>query len=229
MTKLLKTTYDKAGMKSQFITFEGGEGAGKSTQVKLLAASFAAAGIGAVTTREPGGSKGGEAIRGLVVSGAVDAWHPATESLLFMAARYDHVETLIKPALAEGKWVLCDRFYDSTVIYQGIAKQVGTAWLDQLYPLLFGNLAPALTLLLDLLPEVGLARADKRGNTAESRFEQMGLAYHARLREGFLQLAEQQPGRITRIDATQDAAAVHAAIIVAINSRFGLSLLPQAV
>lgn len=211
-------------MKARFITLEGGEGAGKSTQLKLLAQSFAASGIDALTTREPGGSKGGEAIRGLVVSGAVDAWHPATESLLFMTARYDHLETHIRPALAAGQWVLCDRFYDSTLIYQGLAKNVGAAWLDQLYSLLFGNTAPDLTLLLDLPPETGLARADKRGNVAESRFEQMGLTYHTRLREGFLALARRQPERIELIDAEQDAASVHGRAIAAINQRFNLSL-----
>ena len=214
-------------MQPRFITLEGGEGAGKSTQLKLLAAAFAAAGIPALTTREPGGSKGGEAIRGLVVSGAVDAWHPATESLLFMAARLDHLETHIHPALARGAWVLCDRFYDSTYIYQGVAKGVGEAWLEQLYALLFGNAAPALTLLLDLPPEVGLARADKRGNVAESRFEQMGLPYHTQLREGFLALAAKHPDRIHTLDATQDAASVHAAIITVINQRFGLALKPS--
>lgn len=215
-------------MQPRFITLEGGEGAGKSTQVKLLAASFAAAGIETLTTREPGGSKGGEAIRGLVVSGAVDAWDPVTESLLFMTARYDHLATHIRPALAAGSWVLCDRFYDSTYIYQGVAKGVGGAWLDQLYAHLFANMAPALTLLLDLPPEIGLARADKRGNVAESRFEQMGLAYHTRLREGFLALAAREPQRIHKVDATQDAAAVHNAVISIINKRFGLALQPAA-
>lgn len=216
-------------MKPRFITLEGGEGAGKSTQVKRLAAAFAAAGIPLLTTREPGGSKGGEAIRGLVVSGAVDAWHPATESLLFMAARLDHLEAHIKPAMARGDWVLCDRFYDSTYIYQGIAKQVGTAWLDQLYALLFGNTGPDLTLLLDLDPKVGLARADKRGNIAESRFEQMDFSFHQKLREGFLQLAKGHPQRIMTVDASKDADAVHRAIITAVNARFGLSLNCHAV
>ena len=215
-------------MQPRFITLEGGEGAGKSTQVKLLAASFAAAGIETLTTREPGGSKGGEAIRGLVVSGAVDAWDPVTESLLFMTARYDHLATHIRPALAAGSWVLCDRFYDSTYIYQGVAKGVGGAWLDQLYAHLFANMAPALTLLLDLPPEIGLARADQRGNVAESRFEQMGLAYHTRLREGFLALAARAPQRIHKVDATQNAAAVHNAVISIINKRFGLALQPTA-
>jgi dTMP kinase len=210
---------------ARFITLEGGEGAGKSTQLTLLAQVFAAAGIASVTTREPGGSPGGEAIRALVVTGAVDKWHPATESLLFMAARLDHLETRIKPALANGEWVLCDRFYDSTYIYQGIAKNVGGEWLDQLYRQLFANTAPDLTLLLDLPPTIGLARADKRGNIAESRFEQMHLEFHETLRAGFLKLASTYPERIKTVDATQDAYAVHAAIVATINTRFGLSLM----
>lgn len=213
-------------MQPRFITLEGGEGAGKSTQLKLLAAAFAAAGHTTLATREPGGSKGAEAIRGLVVSGAVDAWHPVTESLLFMAARYDHLASHIEPALAQGKWVLCDRFYDSTYVYQGLGKGVGGAWLDQLYSHLFGNLAPTLTLLLDLPPEAGLARADARGNIAESRFERMGLDYHTALREGFLALAARHPQRIHRIDAEQPPANVHRAIVAAVNTRFGLTLTP---
>ncbi len=208
----------------KFITLEGGEGAGKSTQIRLLAQAFANAGVTTCVTREPGGSVGGEAIRGLVVSGAVDRWHPTTESLLFMTARYDHVETKIKPALARGEWVLCDRFYDSTYVYQGTAKGVGTAWLDQLYALLFGNLAPDLTLLLDLPPSIGLARTDKRGNVTESRFEGMGIAYHEQLRAGFHALAEAHPARIRTVDASAAEQDVHRAIIEVVNTRFNLAL-----
>lgn len=215
-------------VKPRFITLEGGEGAGKSTQLRLLAQAFADAGISTITTREPGGSPGGEAIRGLVVTGAADKWHPTTESLLFMAARFDHLATKIQPALEKGEWVLCDRFYDSTYIYQGIAKGVGGEWLDQLYRQLFANTAPDLTVLLDLPPSVGLKRADKRGNVAESRFEQMALDFHETLRAGFLKLAKDHPERIKTVDATRDASAVHAAIVATINTRFGLSLKPAA-
>ncbi len=213
---------------ARFITLEGGEGAGKSTQVKLLAQAFAQAGLATCVTREPGGSAGGEAIRGLVVSGAVDRWDATTESLLFMTARYDHVQTKIRPALAHGQWVLCDRFYDSTYVYQGIAKGVGTAWLDQLYAQLFGNLAPDLTLWLDVPPSIGLARTDTRGNVAESRFESMGLAYHEQLHAGFAALAAKHPARIQRVDAARSAEEVHAEMIVVINRRFGLALKPVA-
>jgi dTMP kinase len=208
----------------RFITVEGGEGAGKSTQLKLLAERFAAAGIPAITTREPGGSPGAEAIRNLVVTGAVDQWNDTTEALLFMTARYDHLERTVKPALAAGKWVLCDRFYDSTYVYQGITKGVGAAWLDQLYAQLFGNFSPALTLLLDIPAEQGLARATARGNEAESRFERMGLAYHEQLREGFLARAAAEPARFTKIDASADPAHVHNQILTAVEARFSLGL-----
>lgn len=208
----------------RFITLEGGEGAGKSTQIRLLAESLTAAGIPVVSTREPGGSKGGEAIRKLVVSGQADHWQPATETLLFMAARLDHVENLIKPALAKGRWVLCDRFHDSTYVYQGIAKHVGPEWLDQLYSVLLGTFTPSLTLLLDLDPEVGLKRADARGNRLESRFENMGITYHKKLREGFLTLAKSRPQRIVVLDATPAPGKVHQAIVDTVNARFGLML-----
>lgn len=215
-------------MTARFITLEGGEGAGKSTQVKLLAQAFAQAGLAARTTREPGGSEGGEAIRNLVVTGAADRWDATTESLLFMTARYDHVERLIKPALAAGQWVLCDRFYDSTYVYQGIAKNVGTEWLDQLYRHLYGNFTPDLTFLLDLDPKVGLGRATARGNDAESRFESMGLAYHTTLRNAFLDRATAEPARFAKVDASQSPQAVHEAMIAVLNQRFGLALKVQS-
>lgn len=207
-----------------FITLEGGEGAGKSTQIAYLAASLKKAGLPVVTTREPGGSKGAEAIRKLVVEGKAEDWNPTTEALLFMAARYDHLETLIKPALARDEVVLCDRFFDSTYVYQGIAKGVGTDWLMQLYSLLYGNISPDLTFLLDLDPKLGLARASSRGASAETRFEKMGLEFHARLRDGFLHLAKANHERIYTIDATQTPEAIHHQMVVTVNQRFGLRL-----
>lgn len=207
-----------------FITLEGGEGAGKSTQIAYLAASFKKAGLPVVTTREPGGSRGGEIIRKLVVEGKAEDWNPTTEALLFMVARYDHLETLIKPSLARGEVVLCDRFFDSTYVYQGVAKGVGTDWLMQLYSFLYGNIAPDLTFLLDLDPKDGLTRASSRGESAETRFEKMGLAYHRQLREGFLALAKANPERMSIIDATQTPDSVHRQIIAIVNQRFGLRL-----
>ena len=209
-------------LQPRFITFEGGEGAGKSTQIKQLAQFLTSRGIECIVTREPGGSAGAEAIRSLVVSGAVDRWHPSTEALLFMAARLDHIETLIKPTLAKGQWVLCDRFYDSTYVYQGIAKHVGTEWLDTLYSLLYGNLVPDLTLLLDIDPKLGLKRAHARGNTTESRFEAMGIAYHQRLREGFLTLAKRDAARVHIVDAAATPAQVHQSVVNYITTRFTL-------
>jgi dTMP kinase len=141
-----------------------------------------------------------------------------------MAARYDHLETLIKPALTRGETVLCDRFFDSTYVYQGIAKGVGTDWLMKIYSLLYGNLAPDLTLLLDLDPRLGLARASSRGASAETRFEKMGLEFHQQLRDGFLALAKANPERIHSIDAAQTPDALHREIIAAVNQRFGLTL-----
>ena len=207
-------------MRGRFITLEGGEGAGKSTLARALAEHLRGRGVEVVTTREPGGSPGAEAIRALVVQGAVDAWRADTEALLFMTARYDHLQSLILPALARGAWVISDRFYDSTYVYQAIAKEVGADWLDALYRLLYANLAPDLTLLLDLPPEVGLARAGARGNVAESRFEQMGIAYHTRLREAFLARARAEPQRFTVVEASAPLAVVQAAGIRAVDQLF---------
>ncbi|MBN8543085.1 MAG: dTMP kinase [Alphaproteobacteria bacterium] len=209
-----------------FITLEGGEGAGKSTQIKLLAQAFEQAGHKTLVTREPGGSKGAEAIRKLVVEGAADRWDPVTESLLFMTARYDHLETLIKPALGRGEWVVCDRFFDSTYIYQGIAKGVDTHWLKQLYTLLYGNAAPELTLLLDIDPKDGLKRASARNSGAETRFENMDFSFHQKLRDGFLRLAKEEPARIHVVDAAVSIEAIHQSILSAVNKRFQLGLKP---
>ena len=207
----------------RFISFEGGEGAGKSTQIKLLEGSLKQAGIPVLRTREPGGSKGGEAIRKLVVEGDVDAWHPTTEALLFMTARYDHLQTHILPALKRGEWVLWHRFFDSTFVYQGIAKGVGEAWLRQLYALLYGNEGPSLSVMFDLDPAVGLARAAERGE-GEARFEAMGLEYHNRVRDGFLTCVKAEPARWLTLDASASIADVHQALIAAMNGRYGLSL-----
>lgn len=213
-------------MRARFITLEGGEGAGKSTQLRLLKQAFDVAALPSVTTREPGGSPGGEAIRKLVVEGDAGRWNPTTEALLFMAARYDHVSTLIKPALRAGTHVLCDRFYDSTYVYQGIGKQVGTEWLDGLYRQLYGNFAPDMTLYLDIDPKEGLARAAARGNVAESRFESMDTSFHETLRAGFLSRAKSDPARIQVIDATNHEAAVHRAIIAAVTQAFSFPIKP---
>ena len=207
----------------RFITFEGGEGAGKSTQIALLEESFADAGIPVLRTREPGGSQGAELIRTLVVEGDVDAWHPTTEALLFMTARYDHLQTHILPALARGEWVLCDRFFDSTFVYQGIAKGVGEAWLRQLYAHLYGNTGPDFSVFLDIAPKEGLARAKSRGGS-EARFEAMGESYHENVRAGFHACVTHEPERWAVLDASQSVSALHAEVLQAMNTRYGLAL-----
>lgn len=212
--------------RAHFITFEGGEGAGKTTQLRLLAASFDAAGIGYLQTREPGGCPPAEAIRALLVSGDAQRWLPETEALLMMAARFEHVQRAILPALAEEKWVLCDRFFDSTRVYQGIAKGLGDAWLKPLYRMLFGEFAPALTLFLDIDAAQGLARTHGRGG-AEARFESLPLAFHEQVRAGFTAMCAQEPQRWRRFDAACEPLALHRQIIAAINERFELALAPQ--
>ena len=161
----------------KFITMEGGEGAGKSTQIANLAAALRAVGIVVVVTREPGGSRRAEEIRKLLVRGATDRWHPMTEALLHNAARMEHVEELVRPALARGEWVLCDRFTDSTVAYQGFGHGLGREVIEDLHSLVFGGFLPDLTLILDLDVELGLARATAAAR-GEDRYERMGRDFH---------------------------------------------------
>ncbi len=208
---------------ARFITFEGGEGAGKSTQIKVVAEALARAGIPHILTREPGGSAGAEAIRELIVTGQADRWDPVTETLLIMAARNDHIFNTVQPALVAGTWVLCDRFLDSTRVYQGIAKQVNSAWLEQLHRLLFGSLLPDVTVLLDIDPSIGLQRAaERKGN--EMRFEGLPLHFHQTLREGFLHLAQREPQRFVVVDAAVDAAQVSAMLLAQLSQRLQIEL-----
>jgi dTMP kinase len=206
----------------RLITLEGGEGAGKSTQLTHLATRLTAAGGEVVTTREPGGTPGAEAVRELLIRGGPDRWTPMSETLLVQAARHDHVARVIGPALAAGKWVLCDRFSDSTRVYQGIAGELGLDLIDRLHRTIFGDLAPDLTLILDLPVATGLARrhAARSGN----RFEHKALAYHERVRAGFLALARAEPGRCVVIDASRSQSAVADSIRVAVGRHFGLEL-----
>jgi dTMP kinase len=185
--------------RGRFITFEGGEGAGKSTQLKRLAARLQAEGFEVVATREPGGSPGAESIRELVLNGAADRWSPVTETLLMYAARRDHLERVIRPALVRGAVVVCDRFADSTRAYQGAAGGTDPALIGALETHVLEATRPDLTLVFDLAPEAGLARAEARGG--ELRFESKGLEFHRRLREGFLAIARAEPERCRLIDA----------------------------
>ena len=205
-----------------FITFEGGEGVGKSTQVRLLARRLEALGRTVLTTREPGGSAGAEALRGLLVTGGVDRWSPLAETLILYAAREDHLQRAIRPALARGEIVLCDRFADSTRAYQGAAGGADPDFIQALEQAVLGETRPGLTLILDAPANLGLARAAERGG-AEARFEAKGLAFHERLREGFLSLARSEPERCRVIGADQSVEAVEIAIWSAVSRHLGLS------
>ena len=208
-------------MTGHFITLEGGEGAGKSTQVKRLAAALTAKGITVVTTREPGGSPGAEEIRALLVNGAPGRWDALTETLLVYAARADHIKHTIGPALLADKWVISDRFTDSTYAYQGAGRGLARETIRRIDAVVLDDFSPDFTLMLDLDVETGLARAGKRG-PAESRFENFGRDFHDRLRQGFLDIARRYPGRCVVIDAMQDEDVVAAAIWTAVSGRFGL-------
>ena len=181
-----------------FISFEGIDGSGKSTQARLLAEDLRSNGREVILTREPGGSRGAEEIRRLVLEGAQDRWSPETETLLFTAARRDHMERTILPALEAGKIVICDRFADSTRLYQGLRGPCLRAVVDQLHALMIGR-EPDLTLLIDMDPATGLARALGRA-AGEERFESFGDDLQRRMRAGFLELEAEFPDRIRRVD-----------------------------
>ncbi len=204
-----------------FITLEGGEGTGKSTQVRRLAATLQSHGIKVVLTREPGGSPGAEQIRKLVVEGEGGRWNPITETLLVYAARADHVARTIGPALARGEWVISDRFNDSTYAYQGAGRGVERETIRRIDAAVLDDFKPDLTLILDLPVEVGLARAGARGGS-ETRFESLGPDFHERMRKAFLDIARRQPERCRLIDAAGSEDAVAEAIWAAVRARFDL-------
>lgn len=207
----------------RFITLEGGEGAGKSTQAKLLAEWLATRGIDCLLTREPGGSPGAEDIRSLLVTGDPGRWDAVTEALLMNAARRDHVVRTIRPALAAGRWVICDRFLDSTLAYQGYAGGVPLPALEALIDAAVGPTRPDLTLILDLDPGDGLLRAQGGGKGGlpggETRFERKGRDFHAAVRDGFRRIAAAAPVRCAVIDAGRPVAEVAAAIAAAVGGR----------
>ena len=201
----------RAVTRGRFITFEGGEGAGKSTQVRILAERLRGAGLEVVATREPGGSPGAEAIRALLVTGDPDRWSAISETLLMYAARRDHIERTIRPALERGAWVVSDRFADSTRAYQGAGGGAPHGLVAALERFVLEETRPDLTLILDLPVERGLERAGLRGG-AEARFEAKGHAFHQRLREAFLDIAKAEPNRCLVLDAGQPREAVSAAV-----------------
>jgi dTMP kinase len=205
----------------RFITFEGGEGAGKSTQLTRLVGRLEGQGRTVVATREPGGSPGAEDIRALVLQGQADRWSPVTETLLMYAARRDHVERVIRPALTNGAWVVCDRFFDSTRAYQGAAGGVDPALISALEAHVVEATRPDLTLIFDLPVNEGLARAHARAGH-EMRFESKGLDFHQRLRDGFLAIAKAEPGRCAVIDATGALDEVEARVWAAVQERLAV-------
>lgn len=217
--------------RGRFITLEGGEGAGKSTQVKRLAAALSARGIETVVTREPGGTPGAEDIRALLVTGDPARWDAMTETLLHYAARRAHVEKTVKPALTRGAWVISDRFADSTMAYQGYAGAVGREVVAALHKLVLGDFQPDLTLVLDVPVEVGSQRGLARWGVAkwgeatwgETRYERMGLAFHETLRKAFHDIAAREPQRCRLIDADGEPDQVAAALWQAVAAKFNLT------
>jgi dTMP kinase len=206
----------------KFITFEGGEGAGKSTQIKRLATALETSGLSVTSTREPGGSPGAETIRGLLLDATAE-WDARTEALLHFAARADHFTTRIAPALRNGDWVICDRFADSTRAYQGYGLGLSMAAIETLYDVALGDFAPDLTLILDVPVETGMRRMNARDGDPD-RYEQMDTAFHERLRQGFLDIAAKNPDRCDVIDADTDIDTVTARIFDCVARRLGVTL-----
>jgi dTMP kinase len=213
--------------RGKFITFEGGEGGGKSTQVKRLIAALENAGIRALATREPGGAPASEDIRELLVSGAVDRWTPMAEVLLNYAAREIHVAKTILPALEQGIWVISDRFSDSTMAYQGYGGGIDRDRISRIHTAVLNDFMPDLTLILDLPVDEGLARAGKRladAASTEDRFERMGRDFHNRLRDGFLAIANDDPARCRVINASDNEDAVFTAVTQSVGEVIGVSV-----
>ena len=207
-------------MQGKFITFEGGEGTGKSTQAAMLALRLESNGLGVQLTREPGGSPGAEIIRHVLLTGAAKPFGADVEAMLFAAARDDHVQCTILPALRSGKWVVCDRFADSTRVYQGILGQVDQKLINVLERVSVGELSPDLTVILDLPVQVGLERAkQRRGKARADRFEGEGAEFHEKLRAAYLAIAAREPDRCVMIDASASKEVVANAIWQAVQSR----------
>ena len=207
----------------RFITFEGGEGGGKSTQTRLLQDALASNGIESILTREPGGSAGAEEIRELIVTGSPDRWDPLTELCLLYAARRDHWLKVIKPKLEHGIWVISDRFADSSIVYQGYAGDIDIDTVLNIHNVVLGEVWPDLTIVLDLPPELGLERSYKRdtaNNSKDTRFEKRELHFHNLLREGFQYLHSKSPDRICVIDGTKTIKEVEIEVFSIIKNRF---------
>ncbi len=209
------------GTPGRFITLEGGEGAGKSTQIGLLKTWLEGRGKTVVATREPGGAPGAEMIRKLLVEGPVEKWDGPTEALLHFAARREHLRSTVWPALKIGSWVISDRFADSTRAYQGYGHGLDLATIERLYEVAVGDFRPDLTLILDLPIETGLARAAARRGT-ETRYENLPIAFHQRVKAGFLEIARSEPQRCAVIDAGHDIDTIAATIARTVADRLGI-------
>lgn len=209
----------------RFITLEGGDGSGKSTQIAMLSARLRDAGHEVIETRDPGGTEGAEIIRKLVLTGDPDRWDAMTSALLHFAARRDYVERLIRPALERGQWVISDRFADSTIVYQGVAGGAGAAAIRDLWRTAIDDFKPDLTLVIDLPVAAGLERANGRmqqikdAGAREDRYEKMGAGFHEIVRSAFLDIVKAEPERCALIDGTENPDGVHAAIWTAVSTR----------
>jgi len=225
-----ESTGQRPSGRGRFITFEGGEGTGKSTQAALLAQRLRALGLGVVLTREPGGSPGAEIIRHVILSGAAKPFGPQAEAILFAAARDDHVRQTIMPALERGRWVISDRFADSTRVYQGAIGKVEVDLIQGLERITIGDLKPDITFILDVSTEIGLARASaRRGDGIADRFERESVAFHEKLREAFRLLALSEPERCVLIDANAPSATVAERIWKVISQRLDPATAPVAI
>ena len=210
--------------KGKFITIEGGEGTGKTTQIKLLEIFLKKKKIKFITTREPGGSKGAEKIRKLVLKSNQNDWSPMTEALLHISARSDHLEKKIKPNLKKGIWVICDRFRDSTVAYQGYGNGLKLDVLEMLQESIFDKLNADLTIILDTLPNISLSRARKRKN-GNQKYENMGINFHKKVRKGFIEIAKKNKKRCKLLSANDDRREINKKIIKIIEKQFKTKLL----
>ena len=207
--------------RGHFITLEGGEGTGKSTQIRLMEESLRKKGVDVLLTREPGGSPAAEEIRNILLSGSVEKWDSVSEVLLFSAARRNHLTEVIWPALKQGTWVISDRFADSTMAYQGYGRAdnlLKKEDIQSLYRLIAGDFEPDLTILLDIEPEKGLLRVKSRGD--ENRLDKMDLSFHHNLRNAFLDIARENPNRFCVVDASQSIEFVHKEIMTCVEESF---------
>lgn len=217
--------------KGVFITLEGGDGTGKSTQIKMLCQSLMESGLDVVMTREPGGTPQAERIRNFILQRDAGNFDALTEAMLMFAARREHLVDKIWPAMERGQWVISDRFADSTRAFQGFGHGLEMEKIEKLYDLVADGFKPDLTFIFDIDPEIGLSRSMKhmattsnKTESTEDRFELMGLDFHTRLRQGFLQIAKDNPDRCVLIDASQSIPKIHSQLISVISDRFGLSL-----